>query len=94
MPESNKEQRDGLIEFQLTLLKQRLYWLLFLILAVTPIIAINAFRDGDQIIPLLVMILWAGVFAKTAISFHERRTISYWVSLPCAALILIASFFY
>ena len=94
MPESNKEQQGGLIEFQLTVLKQRLYWLLFLILAVTPILAINAFRNGDRIIPLLVMILWVVGLAKTAISFHERGTIRYWVSLPCAALILIASFFY
>jgi hypothetical protein len=94
MPKSNKNQRDGLIEFQSTLLKQKLYWLLFLILAVTPILAVNAFRGGERIIPLLAMILWGVAFTKAAMSSHERGIISYRVSLPCAALILIASFFY
>lgn len=94
MSEPDNNQRDGLIGFQLTFLKQKLYWLLFLVLATTPILAISALLDGNRMVPTLVMILWVAVFAKVSRSFHERGIISYWISLPCALLILIAAFFY
>lgn len=94
MSEPNNNQRDGLIEFQFAWLKSRLYFLLFMMLAVTPILAISAFLDGNRMVPAFVMILWGAVFAKVSRSFHERGIISYWISLPSAVLILIASFFY
>jgi len=96
MQERNNSQRDRVINGAIANLKQQMYWLFFLVLAITPILTISSFLHGnaDRKVLLFVMILWAVVFYKTSKSHHERKIISYWVSLPCGAIILIASFFY
>lgn len=94
MPKSNNDRFDELLKFQFKTLRQKLYWLLFLVLAITPILSISAIRYGNKGIPIFVMIVWAIAFYKLSTSFHNQKIISYWVSLPCAALILISSFFY
>jgi hypothetical protein len=92
----NNIQSERIINSAITNFKQRMKWLFFLVLAITPILTISSYLSGnvDLKVLLFVMLLWAVVFYKASKSHHERKIIGYWVSLPCAALILIASFFY
>ena len=96
MQELNNSQRDRVINGAITIFKRRMYWLFFLVLAITPILTISSYLHGnaDQRALVFIMILWVIIFFKASKSHHERKIISYWVSLPCAALILVASFFY
>jgi hypothetical protein len=74
--------------------KFKIYTLVFLLAAIIPILTINAIRQGNLALPSIITIVWAIVFYKLASSLHHQKVVSYWVSIPCAALVIISSFYY
>jgi hypothetical protein len=92
--QKNEGSSERIINGELSRLKFHILIILFIILAIVPILSISAIRRGNLPVPLIVFTIWMVAFYKISKSVHDKNIVSYWVSLPCAVLVIIASLFY
>lgn len=92
--QENEELSERVIDGALSNFKFDFLIISFTVLAVVPILSISEILKTRSPLASIVFIIWIYVFYKLSSSLHNRNIVSYWVSLPCAILVIIASFFY
>ena len=92
--QKREELSERIIDGAFSLLKFHSLIIFFMVLAITPILLISELRKETSPLPIIAFGIWVFVFYKLSSSLHDREIVSYWVSLPCAALVIIASLFY
>ena len=98
MSKINNEKNDGLseriINNGLSYDGSRVLIIIILILAIVPFLSISEINKGNLPLPIIAFTIWAIVFYKLSSSLHNKELVSYWVSVPSATLVIIASLFY
>ena len=98
MSKITKENTEGfterVIDTALSQFKFKFLIIFFMVMAIVPILSISEIRKGNSPLSIAIFIAWLFIFYKFSRSLHDKSIVSYWASLPCAFLVIFASFFY
>ena len=98
MSKTTKQNTEGfadrVIDTALSQFKFKFLIVFFMVMAIVPILSISEIRKGNSPLSIAIFISWLFIFYKFSKSLHDKSIVRYWVSLPCAVIVIFASFFY